>query len=200
MKIRQGFVSNSSSSSFIILVDNKKPDGYFSIVDILKLISRQYYVSSIEGNKIDFVEKKGGDSKYWSIKTILEFLNDYEYDILLLLDFKKECEEKINAKKLVLDKDDETFKMIFNINAKYYENLTVEGMRENFKNDIENLEYKLKDNQKKIDEMNKNFEVVKKFEGKDYSIIKFKVDNWDIEKIVDLLKKSNAKIIERINT
>ena len=74
MKIRNGFVSNSSSSSFILTINNKSYDNISDVYgDIWRFLMDSYYDQELTtDNNYDYNEDK-----------LIDFLNKYNIDVKL---------------------------------------------------------------------------------------------------------------------
>jgi hypothetical protein len=197
MKTRQGFVSNSSSSSFVIIVEDTKPDGYFNILDILKLMCHKYDIKNIDANKIEFKEK---NPKQTYGNFIVEDINDFVNNSNITLEiFEKELnklKEKYSCCEKLSKESDEILKLAMSIDKNYNPNVSLEDVREDFISKMFNLEIDIKEKDKEIKKLKTEIETVKRFKNKKIVIVKFVVDDWDKEKMLDLLKKSNTQILE----
>lgn len=194
MKTRQGFVSNSSSSSFIIAVPNK--------AKTCKCCKRSnHWLLQAIGKYLGSFSKDG--NKFYPITSAENIVDHYKTDLEELIASKKYAENQL---KIITDlqKDPTVFANYERLKRQldlFRSKLRIEDEAQycggfdpekNLKDRQERLEKHLVDYDKKVKEIEDIIAKVSKFLKKDYTVYSFTIDNWstDAEKsIMDMMKE-----------
>lgn len=186
MKIRNGFVSNSSSSSFIIAVPNKateckccKRSNHW----LLQAISTYLGTFTKDGNK--FYPIQGTDQVYEHFKRELDDLTSsktYTKERLkVIASLQKNPKVYEDYERLRKELDRARSKMSISAESAIYQGTDADKAKNDLQSRKEQLERYLSDYDKKLKEIEDIIAKVKKFLKKDYTIYSFTIDNWSTE-------------------
>lgn len=198
MKFRYSFVSNSSTSSFVCVVkpQSETPIGYFNIIEILKIISKQYNVLNLKAGQIEFEENKSSALPSLKIYPLDEYNSIIQCEIQNYKDKIKTLKSQIKAANLLLDGPDEVINAAIAYNKDHQGWLSSkdEIVREtkHRKTQLEKLSAELK--QKKV--------ILGKLVAaqENSSIIEYECDHWSESKIEEFLQRANVSIMEKVRT
>ena len=206
MKTRNGLVSNSSSSSFIIAVKKMKKGDLTSPSEMIDFLIKH---SGLIG---------GRDALKFFTKTPKQYndalskeTKELEANIKWAESQKAYCEEALKDKKIM-----EVLGRMKHIGQAFRNRMekggTEEGrilreytptVQKELKNDIETLGYRIEGDQKQIEELNAKAKKIKRYLNGEWKLIGFEEDHWgDILKsaVKEMVKKKQAFIVEEVNT
>lgn len=198
MKTRHGFVSNSSTSSFVCVVkpQSETPIGYFNIIEILKIISKQYNILNLKAGQIEFEENKSSALPSLKIYLLDEYNSIIKREIQHSKDKIKILKSQIKAANLLLDGPDEVINaaIVYNKDHQGWLSSKDEIVRETKRRKVqlEKLSAELK--QKKV--------ILSKLAAaqEDSSVIEYECDHWNECEIEEFLQRANVSIVEKVRT
>lgn len=204
MKTRQGFVSNSSSSSFIIAVPTKvKTCKCCKRSDDWMLQAATKYLTTLtpKGNKMWTMTSAESVEEYF--KTELDNLiksKDYsENQLKVIEELEKNNQLFQDYEKLKAQLDRERSPLTLTQEAQY----PLPLVRDRLKERKERIKTHLAEYDQKLKDIKDIIKKMKKFKSKDYNVYAFTIDNW-ATKAEDALKTMMAdgfiEVIQRINT
>ena len=196
MKIRTGFVSNSSSTSFTIAFVPEKNNLNLKTLDFL-LSRNGNYISPV---KLDMFRDTVGNRR----KVLKEELKVLQEDRIWLqnrIDKLVECSQ-IPAVKAIFDALDNDYKHKNNPvktiveSARYLRPNPKDPWNDTVARHIQNDKSAVKEIDKNIDEIKKQLELIKKL-PKNTVIAKWKKDNMDdlLKDLVDMLEKDGRVVV-----
>lgn len=206
MKIRQSFVTNSSSTSYTLVIKDEAPKGFFSIFDLLSLVFNRSELEAIDEYGALYFQKTKAQQYDDRDFKILD-LNEYILNAKSGIEWKAECieDEKKQVEKYtdLLTKDED----IISCFASEYDIKQGMSRLDSAKKHIEislNLHKRhLNEYIKELEFDKKQLEVLSEFEGKDNKDLRLlfiDVNDWDRIGIDKLIEKSNAIVLKKERT
>ena len=203
MKTRSGFVSNSSSCSFVLLVQEKMPKNSFSLLDVLKLtFSRNLVIQSIKDGAIEFKEKDKvkeyeGDLKIQDASLVN--LDD-NWKVEMVVEDIKRLEGEIKITTEVLGKDDSTILLVASQVA-WNKPKNIVDAKKGIEEKLKRYQEQLTTAQKRLKDVNAKIALCKKHKKvKGLKFVTFTADNWGLSDVVEMIKKSGAIVVDKVQT
>lgn len=202
MKTRQGFVSNSSTTSFVCKIADtaNKPTGYFDILDILRLIYKQNQVISIKDGEIFFQPAKSTKFDRNSLLktfTLEEYIGELTTQIFILIGEIKENKLRQNDLRQFSSLNKKTRVAAYRL---------VKGQYADLDADIRDCTYQLNPILNKLKNLLKRRKelrlqlLLSQNSQENITVITFTCDNWDEYKLREYLEKAGVEILERTST
>lgn len=191
MKVRKGFVTNSSSTSYTLIVNNKKPKGTYNLIDLIMM----YQI----GNKLTEITSDGtlkfngtADKDYFEAWTIDNYILNTESKIKFYKEDIDEVQKEIDKLIEISLLSDEI--IILTSKAE-----TVERAREELRWDLTNKNTKLKKKQNELEKLKDNCRILKEYKNKssDYIVIFTDIDHWGSEKIKQAIEDTGAIVLKK---
>jgi hypothetical protein len=192
MKIRQSFVTNSSSSSYVLIVNNEKPKGTYNLIDLVMMYQMGSKLSEITPDGTLKFSGAPVDKRYFESWTIDNYINNTQYQIT----WKREELIKIQAE---VDKLNEISQLADELILLTSKADTIKRAKEELRWDITNKETKLKKLQSEIEKEKANCKLLKEYKdkGPNHIVIFTDIDNWGSSTIQQIIEDTGAVILKK---
>lgn len=206
MKERKGFVSNSSSTCYIIAVPKKgkkckccgRDNRYY--VQMLRYLVKVYEAEKNEVEWIDSINIAETKYKVDTLKKGIKFLKSQLKEI-----------DKLKRNYLIdmaINKVEQLSNILAKVkDTKYQINWIAEEMRIIDKNMIDDLKktmtHRMNEDKKELARLQSKIKKLREFKKKGCDICSLEIDHWDGktgESIKELLRSGDIDIIEQVNT